>query len=351
MFRNPVGAHRNAGVPLSGKTWRDRQIDGDDLAGVLFHDCTFERVRMKRVNLRQTSFVDSRFVDCVFDDCELVETLWISCSGTGFQIERGRASQLLVSGCKLSRLGFTQSGQQVTLAESSIDHLVFDGPGCHQNSLTISGCTFSEFVVENAVWQGGTLVGLNMDVCSLDGARFERCSFIQSTGEGIDLSKVRFESCNLYQSVLPKGRFSWAERSIFAECDLTEADFSQAALSGALFAKATAPRSRFDRAVLDGAMFPKAILTGASFTDATAKQSVWLDADLTDADLQGMDAWRSTFRNATLKGAEVTNARFLEADLHGVAETLDGADLRGARATEAWRAEYEAKMRAGKDTR
>lgn len=351
MFRDPVGAHRNAGVPLSGQTWSDRQIVGEDLAGVLFHDCTFVHVRMERVNLRQTSFVECRFEDCVFDDCELVETLWIDCSGTGFRIERGKASQLLVSGCRLSRFEFAQAGHQATLAESSIDRLAFAGPGRQQDSLTISGCTFSEFVAENAVWRGGTSVGLDMALCSLEGAHFERCSFVRSTGEGVDLSKVRFESCNFYQSALPGGRISRGERSIFAECDLTEADFSEAALSGALFAKATAPRGRFDRAVLDGAMFPKATLTGASFTGATARQSVWLEADLTDADLQGMDAWRATFRNATFKGTGVTNARFQEADLHGVEAILDGADLRDARTTETWRAEREADIRAGEAPR
>ena len=351
MFRNPVAAHRNAGVPVSGQAWSDREIFNDDLAGVLFHDCSFEGVRMKQVNLRQTSFVDSRFESCVFDDCDLAETLWINCRGAGFRIERGKASQLLLSGCRLSRLDFMQAGLQVTLAESSIDRLEFGGPGCRQDSLTISGCQFSELVAESAVWQGGTSVGLDMALCSLGGARFERCSFIQSAGESIDFSNVRFDSCNLFQSVLPQARFSWAERSIFAECDLTEADFSQASLSSALFAKAMLPRSRFDHAVLDGAMFPKAILTGASLAGTTARQSVWLEADLTDANLQGMDAWRSTFRNATLKGAEVTNARFVEADLHGVPELLDGADLRDARGTETWRAERESQMRVGEGAR
>ena len=71
-----------------------------------------------------------------------------------------------------------------------------------------------------------------------------------------------------------------------------------------------------------------------------------MGADLTDAGLEGMDAFRSTFRNAVLGGANVDDARFVEADLHGVESTLAGADLRGSRGTVAWRAEREAQARS-----
>ncbi len=349
MFQNPLAAHRNAGVPLSGKTWSDREIVDEDLAGILFHDCTFEGVRMRRVNLRQTSFIESRFENCVFEDCDIQETLWTSCAGQGFRIAGGSAPQFLLSDCKFAGMQLAQSGKQVTLAESRIDDLEFEGPGRRQNSITVSGCSFSRIAAENAEWKGGTLVGVDFKSCSLDGARFERCSFIRSTGEEKDFSTVQFESCNLYQSVLPKGKFAFAERCIFAECDLTEAEFSDAALTGALFAKAEAPGSCFERAVLDGAMFPKAVLTNASFEGAAARQSVWLEADLAGANLQRLNAWRATFRNADLNAADVMNASFEEADLHGVEESLDGADLHGARRTEGWRAEREAAMRPNDD--
>ena len=74
--------------------------------------------------------------------------------------------------------------------------------------------------------------------------------------------------------------------------------------------------------------------------------SVWTEADLSGANLESVNAFQSTFRNANLRDATVTNASFAEADLHGVEETLAGADLRDSRGTIGWRAELEAQARS-----
>ena len=344
-FKDPIGAHRNAGIPVVGRTWSDEQIQDDDVAGVIFQDCSFERVRLERVNLLQTMFLNCRFEDCVFSDCQILQTRWINCAGTDLRISGGELSEALFSQVRLSRLEFAQAGQQVVLAESAFEHLVFNGAGCDQNILTISDCTFGAVAAESATWRNCSAVGVDLSVWSLENAKFERCSFIRAIGNGVDFSNIRFELCNLYQSEFREARFLWAEGSIFAECDLAKTNFTEANLKGALFAKSKAMEARFERACLDGALFPKATLTGAYFAGATAKQSVWADADLTDANFEGVNAFRSTFRNAVLKGANVTNARFVEADLHGVEEVLADADLRDSRGSVAWRAEREAQAR------
>jgi uncharacterized protein YjbI with pentapeptide repeats len=349
QFRDPFGAHRNAGIPVVGSTWSDQRLANEDLAGVIFQDCVFERVRLERAILRQTTFLNSRFDDCIFDDCQVAETRWIGCQGSGLRISRGELSESLFSRTRLARLELAQTGRQIILAESVFDRFALNGAGCDQQQMTISDSTFGSFAAENATWRGGSALGIDFDTWSLDNARFDRCAFVRTSGNSMDFSSVRFESCNLYQSEFCEARFRWAEGSIFAECELARADFVEAKLKGALFAKSNAVEARFDRACLDGALFPKATLTGARFTGATAKQSVWVEADLTDANLEGVDAFRSTFRNAVLKRAEVTNTRFVEADLHGVEEVLDGADLRGSRKTVAWRAEREAQARAVSD--
>ena len=345
-FRDPVGAHRNAGIPLTGRTWKDEQIQDDDLAGVIFNDCSFERVRLERTRLEQTIFLNCRFDDCVFTDCRIVRTHWIECAGTGVRISGGELSEPLFSQTRLSRVEFAQSGWLLVLAESEFEHLVFNGQGCDQDTPTISGCTFGSVLAESASWRNGTAVGADLGSWSLDNAKFERCSFIRAIGNGVDFSKVCFESCNLYQSQLRGARLLWAEGSIFAECDLSGTDFTEASLKGALFSKSNAGHARFTRACLDGAMFPKATLVAADFAGAAARQSVWMDADLTGANFEEVDAFRSTFRNAVLKDAEVRNARFVEADLHGVEEALAGADLRDSRGTVDWRAEREAQAAA-----
>ena len=344
-FQDPIGAHRNAGIPVSGVTWSGETFRDEDIAGVVFNDCVLERVRLERMNMRQTMFLNCRFDDCVVHDCQLVSAGWVDCHGAGLRISGGEFAETLFSQCNLSRLDLDQGGRQNTLSESTFGHVAFNGAGCEQVIFTITGCTIDSLAAENAAWRQSSFIAVDLGSWALNRARMDKCCFIRATGNGTDLSKVRFEACNLYQSELRGARLREAPGSIFAECDLADADFIEADLKGSLFAKSAAPRARFDRAHLDGALFPKAVLHGASFAGATARQSVWQDADLTGADLASMDAFRSTFRNAVLRDAEVGNTRFVEADLHGVEETLAGADLRGSRGTVQWRAEREAEVR------
>lgn len=346
-FKDPYGAHRTAGIPLVGATWSDMQFDQDDVAGVIFKDCVFERVRLTATSLWQTMFVNCRLDDCEFVDCRVFRTQWVQCSGSGFRISGGEFSEAVFSGNRIETLIIERSGDRIVLGENEFGRVVFNADGCAQDGLTISGCSFESVAAENAVWHGGTAIGVDLSVWSLNGAVFERCSFIEAAGDGLDFSSVRFESCNLYRASFRQARIRSAQGSIFAECHCEGADFVDADLDGALFAKTHAGEARFCGARLNNAMFPEATLTGADFSGAQATQSVWTGADLTGANLERLDAYRATFRNAVLEDASVENARLVEADLHGVEASLVGADLRGSRGTVPWRAEREAQMRSG----
>ena len=344
-FNDPVGAHRTAGIPLVGATWSDMQFDQDDVAGMIFQNCVLERVRLTGTSLWQTMFVNTRLDDCEFVDCRLFRTHWVECTGSGFRISGGELNEAAFSKCRFGHLAVQQAGERLVFGESEFDRISFNGDGAVQEGITISGCSFESVDAENAAWRGGTAVGADLGTWSLSGARFERFCFIQAEGDGVDFSSVRFDECNLYQASFREARIRWAKRSIFAECDCERADFADAELDGALFAKTRAPGARFHGARLNGAMFPEATLTGADFSGAMARQSAWAGADLTGASLDRLDAYRSSFRNAVFKDASVEDARFVEADLHGVEETLAGADLEDARGTVPWRAEREKQAR------
>ena len=346
QFRNPYGAHRTAGMPVVGRTWTDADIEEDDIAGVLFQDCVFERVRLVRSTLEKTIFLNSRFDDCVLEDCTVVETHWNGCTGKSLRIVGGQLRSAVFAQVKLDRLDIEQSGDGLVLAESEIEQLALSSAGCQQSAMTVSGSKFGALLAENARWQGASAVEIDLTTWRLSNASFERCSFIRAVGNGMDFSDVRFESCNLYQSEFRESRFRAAQGSIFAECELAEADFSEAMLDGALFANADAKQANFERARLAVALFPKATLTGARFGGALASGSVWTDANLTDAQLTSLDASRAVLRNARLDNADVANASFVEADLHGVDAPLTGADLRDSRGTVAWRAEREREARS-----
>ena len=349
QYRDPVGAHRNAGVPVTGYSWSDQRIAGEDVAGVIYHDCTFEHVHFAEMDFTKTMFIDSRFDDCVLQDCVINETIWNACRGNRLRIAGGTLTAAAFADTEIGRLEIDQSGERLALSDCRLDTLAFREDGRSQRYLTMAGCTLGEVLAESAVWHGASAVEVDLGVWRMDHAVFTNCSFIRAQGPGADFSKVRFESCNLYQGAFEGASVRWAERSIFAECALAQADFRDASLSGALFAKSDAPRAAFERAQLDGALFPHAKLAHARFAGASAPMSVWTGADLTAANLEGVNAFRSTFRNANLRDATVTNARFVEADLHGVEETLSGADLRGSRGTIRWRAELEARARTGSD--
>ena len=342
MAHDPVGAHRHAGIPVAGRVWRDEVIEDDDVSGVLFQDCVFERVRIVRTNFASSVFMNCRFEDCLFEACHFHQSVMTNCTGERLCILDGTLSATVITQADLSKLEFQQAGDGVVLAESKIGRVVFDGMGRAQQDFTVSGCDLGEVLADNVAWRGASLVEADLGNWSFGNAEFTRCSFIKVRAGGVDLSDVRFETCNLYQSEFPQGRLRWAERSVFAECDLTGADLSESKLSGALFSKANAVEANFERADLSGAMFPDATLVGAQFAGASARNSVWLRADLTSADFTNVDAWRGSFRNAVFKDATVQLASFVEADLHGVEETLSGGDLRDARGSVSWRAEREA---------
>ena len=345
-FKDPIGAHRTAGIPIVGATYRDMHFDREDVAGVIFKDCVLERVRLTGSSLWQTMFVNSRLDDCEFVDCRVFRTQWVDCGGSGFRVAGGEFAEAVISSSKFGHVAMEQSGQRVVLGESEFGRVAFNGEGCAQEGLTVSGCKFDSVAAENATWHGSSAVGVDLSTWSLEGARFQKCSFIQATGDGLDFSSVRFESCNLFQASFREARIRWARGSIFAECNCDDADFTDAELDGALFAKARASNACFQGARLSNAMFPGATLIGADFSGATAGQSVWTGADMTSANLGRMHAYQASFRNAVLENAQVEGACLVEADLHGVEEMPIGADLRDARRSVPWRAEREAQARS-----
>lgn len=337
-------------MPLVGGRWCEVEITGDDMAGVIFQDCVFERVRLIGSSFWQAMFVNSRFDDCEFTDCQLFRTQFIDCSGTTLRLLGGEFSQAVFSECRFGHLVVEAPGDQVVFGSCAIDSVVFRGDGSVHRGLTVSDCTFRSVAAEHADWQSATGVGVNFGVWSLDGATLDKCMFIEATAPRHDFSNVRFASCNLYRSDFKEARIKQAPGSIFAESDCSGCDFADADLTGALFAKTLARGARFTGARLGNAMFPDADLEGADFEGAYARESVWSGANLNDANLRGADAYRSTFRGGTFDGAQVAGACFVETDLHGVEASLTGADLRGARRDTDWRAERETEVRQARES-
>lgn len=345
-FANPFEAHRNVGIPLQGAAWTDHRFDGEDWAGMTFQDCAFERAVVSSGDLEQTVFVDCRFVECTFEGCDLTQTSFASCTGTGFRVRGGTCQQLALSACTFDELRLEQEAHQSTFSQCRFGELRFADAGLAQDVLTLSDCEVGALHAENAVWTDCSAVGVDLANWQIGGASFTRCAFLRTVAEGIDLSKATFASCNLYQARLRGATFRSIEKCIFSECELDDADLSEARAAGSLYAKSRARRCRFDSASMSGALFPETDLTGASFTGVSAPGSVWTDANLTDANLERLSAPESNFRNACFTGASLQGSDLRKADLHGVEGDLSAADTRDAQGSVEWRAERERELRS-----
>jgi len=351
-FANPFEAHRNVGVPLQQRSWKDQRFDGEDWAGVTFQDCAFDGASFASVNLLQTMFVDCRFVNCVFEDCNLVGTHLAKCTGTGFVVRGGVCRELALSECEFDTVRLEQTGRQMLLAQSRFGELLFADGGLNQEIPTLSDCEIGALVAPNAFWSDASAVSADLSNWRIDGASFLRCSFIRTVAEGVDLSNVTFVSCNLYQARLAGAVLRSVEKCIFAECELDGANFEEAHAAGSLYANSRAHGCRFDAASMAGALFPETDLTGASFVGANAPGSVWVGAILDDANVERLSAPESTFRNARFTHASVQDSDFRQADLHGVEGDLSAADTRDSRGSVDWRAARERelqRLREGKE--
>lgn len=345
QFNYAHQAHRQAGIPIMGETWANLAFADQDMAGIMFHECSFVDLQLVRMDFSKCVFNACRFERCAFLDCTLHRMQMAACTGSELTIAGGRIEEVVLSQADLSRLTVSQTARQLVLAESRIGVVEFRDAGLQQNELVISGGELERIKAVGACWSDSMSAELDFSTCEFGNGRFERTSFVRADAKGLDLSQLEFHSCNLYRTDFSNARLRHAESSIFAECALPAADLRQARLDGALFAKVQAEGARFDGASLNRAMFPKASLAGASFSSAVAVTSVFEEADLTGANFTDVDATGAVFRNACLVRANVDGTSFVTAHLHGVEGSLDGADLRDSQGTIDWRAEREREAR------
>lgn len=346
-FKDPVGAHQTAGIPITKRIYQDVTLEYQDFSSMTFMECSFINVTINKSNLTQTMFMECKFEGCRIINTIIMQARWIQCICTDVTITGGFLAEIMISACEFEHLKIEQNGDMVALARTKIAQLSLEGDGLNQKQLTISECEIDQLQAENSKWIYATAVEIDFSNWSIDGSHFELCSFIKSKGEKIDFSKVRFEKCNLYQSEFSGAKFRNADTTIFAEAKLPGLDCEGADMHGCMFVKADVTGARFDGANLTGAMFPEAVLTGASLVRIHAPNSVWHETDLTQADLDSANLNRASLRGAVFDKTNVEHADMRDTDLHGVKSPLLNADTAGSRGTLEWRAEVEEEVAKG----
>ena len=346
---DPVAAHRNAGIPVSGQTWSDFTADGDHLASVVFARCTFTRVRFERTGLVGAMFIDCRFDECTFHECDLERTQWVECGGTLVRItgEATRCVQGTFVSCTFDTLEIAASADRLVLAESTIAHLAFSGPGLSQHAPTFSKLGVERFDARGARWLYASALEAPLASWSIEGASFEGCAFIEADAAGADLSTVRTERCSFHKSSFEHAVVRSAPGSIFSSCALSGLDATEAALEGVLFERVECHGGRFERARLDRAMLVRSQWRSCDFSAATAPTSAWAGSTFSQCSLRALRAPLSSFRGCIFDGTDATGAFLERSDLHGVEGSLAGADIAGCQGTVEWRAEREREFEDG----
>ena len=340
---DPVVAHRNAGIPVSGRSWTDHSADGDDLASVIFERCAFTRVRFERTGFLDAIFVDCRFDECTFHDCDLERTQWVECRGALVRItgEETRCVQGTFVSCAFDALEIASSADRLVVAESTIGLLAFSGPGLAQHAPTFSKLDVERFDACGARWLYASALEAPLASWSIEGASFEGSAFIEADAAGADLRTVRIERCSFHRSSFDRAVLRAAPGSIFSSCTVSGLDATEAALEGALFERVDCEGARFERARLERAMLVRSQWRSCDFSGAFAPGSAWIGSTFSECSLRAVRAPLSSFRGCVFDRTDTTGALLERSDLHGVEGSLAGADLTGCQGTIEWRAERE----------
>lgn len=344
-YKDPIGAHHKAGIPVEDRTWEDITVEGEGFGNMIFHRCTFRRVRWTGCGFSQTMFVKCEFEDCTIEDSRIDTTQWVECTGTGWTVIEGETIRMTIAKGRLGTVRFATRGEYVTIADSSIETLTFDRAGTEQKGMTISGVKIRTFNAHNARWNLASLIEVDLAHIALESAVLERCALIRARGEKTDLSAIVFKECNMYQSELGGATIRNAAGSVMAECGLEGANFDEAMLEGTLMHAVRARGASFVRARMRGAICTDADMREADLTAADARRTAWHGTNLTSAVMDTMEAEYASFRNADLTGASVEGADFTHTDLHRMKGDVSAARTHGARATVEERARIEEAIR------
>jgi uncharacterized protein YjbI with pentapeptide repeats len=188
-------------------------------------------------------------------------------------------------------------------------------------SLPISGTTLSRSDVERLIGSAPrTLVDCDLEEANLS---------------GLDLTRWRFERCNLRRSDFAGSRL---EGTVWQGCRGPFAQFSGANLSEAEFLGGDYNNCSMRRATLTSTRFIGSKLTGADFTEARAMHIHFEEVLLVSAKLPGFSFRKETLRRVDMSGADVRKSDFRmtvfedcslrEAMVAG--SRFEGSDLRGA---------------------
>lgn len=333
------------GLDLSRHDWHDADFRGANLHGVTFARSTFTRCWFSNCDLSQANFQATTLEKCVFDGANLqrarlTKSMWNQTSAVnvdlteadldGAVVTAAKMQGAILQGASLVAAKFPQS--QLTgavLSNARAAKVSFQGANLDEASCDngdFSHGLFGQASLNTANFTGSQLTHANFDAAQLPDADFTEAdltdaSFRGSVCDGVWLSSAKADRVSFHGSSCVDLQLdgTQARKADFSKSRIHSLRGSkQTDLSGANFSQSRGRSPIFETCQLADANFRHAQLTGVSFVHACLAR-----ADLTAADLKG-----ARLDHANCEHAVFDSANLFESNLVGA--NLTGADISGA---------------------
>ncbi|MFK5947446.1 MAG: DUF2169 domain-containing protein [Methylococcales bacterium] len=226
-------------------------------------------------------------------------------------------NNLDLSGIELRGADF----QGANLTKTNFQDTDLSGTNLEEATLSLANltnCNLSLANLTNADLTRATLIAANLTAGKLNGAIFEKTNMQKSILDHVDAENAIFSESNLSESLCREGRFLFSD---FSKCNLDNVDFTSADLSEANVEGVSGKNINMSKANLtelragNGSDF-----SHGTFKQATGKESIWADANLTGADftycqMEGADFSATNLTTANLSAANMKFSRFTKANL------------------------------------
>jgi len=287
------------GIDLSGAYLEYADLTNTNLTNANLSKAILTHAIFKGTNLTNTNLTGANLGTIDFDG-----VLFSDADLTGATLGKSNIVNTQFERCKMA-------DKMDMFLETKFTQSSFTGSDMHKSifiDADISGCNFSEADLTESNFINPIMKSVDFSDANLIGVNFVKAQADLSNFDNAIMKNVRFVG----ESSLVKASFVASEinEANLRDCNLEQANFTEAYLHKSDFSGANLKKSSFERARAVEAQFSK--------------------ADLTQANMQKMNMMEGSLQKAVLSGAMLNNANLYSVNFMGctVGETdFTGADL------------------------